>query len=55
MKTAEAGRSQVGELFNAQNYAYANEGPGRGMAGSTEMAEQTEILKQIRDSLKGGR
>jgi hypothetical protein len=55
MNTAAGGRAQVGELFNAQNYAYQNEAPGRGMAGSTEMAEQTEVLKQIRDSLKGGR
>lgn len=45
----------VGELFNAQNYAYQNAGPGRGMAGDTQMAEQTEILKQIRDRLGGGR
>jgi len=55
MDTAAGGRAQVGELFNAQNYAYQNETPGRGMGGSTEMAEQTEVLKQIRDSLKGGR
>ena len=54
MKTAEAGRAQVGELFNAQNYAYANEAPGRGMAGS-EMGEQTQLLRDIRDSLKGSR
>jgi hypothetical protein len=53
--TSEGGRNQFGELFNAQNYAYQNETPGRGMGGSTEMAEQTEVLKQIRDSLKGGR
>jgi hypothetical protein len=25
------------------------------MAGDTQMSEQTEVLKQIRDSLKGGR
>jgi hypothetical protein len=54
MKTAEAGRAQVGEFFNAQNYAYANEAPGRGMAGS-EMGEQTQLLRDIRDSLKGSR
>jgi hypothetical protein len=54
MKTAEAGRGQVGEFFNAQNYAYANEAPGRGMAGS-EMGEQTQLLRDIRDSLKGSR
>jgi hypothetical protein len=54
MKTAEAGRAQVGELFNAQNYAYANEAPGRGMAGS-DMGEQTQLLRDIRDSLKGSR
>jgi hypothetical protein len=54
MKTAEAGRGQVGELFNAQNYAYANQAPGRGMAGS-EMGEQTQLLRDIRDSLKGSR
>jgi hypothetical protein len=55
LQTASAGRAQVGELFNAQNYAYQNEAPGRGMAGDTQMSEQTEVLKQIRDSLKGGR
>jgi hypothetical protein len=54
MKTAETGRAQVGEFFNAQNYAYANEAPGRGMAGS-EMGEQTQLLRDIRDSLKGSR
>lgn len=55
MRTAEAGRAQVGELFNAQNYSYQSAGPGRGMAGDTQMAEQNEILKQIRDRLGGGR
>lgn len=55
MNTAAGGRSQIGELFNAQNYAYQAEAPGRGMAGSTQMAEQTEILKQIRDKIGGGR
>ena len=55
IKTNQAGRAQIGELFNAQNYAYANEAPGRGMAGDTQMAEQTELLRQIRDGLRGGR
>lgn len=42
------------ELLNAQNYAYQREAPGRGMAGS-EMSEQTVLLREIRDSLKGSR
>lgn len=55
MNTATNGGAQIGELFNAQNYAYQPQAPGRGMAGDTQMTEQTEVLKQIRDSLKGGR
>lgn len=42
------------ELLNAQNYAYQPEAAGRGMAGS-EMGEQTQLLRDIRDSLKGSR
>jgi hypothetical protein len=52
--TSEGGRAQFGELFSAQNYAYADQAPGRGMAGS-EMGEQTQLLRDIRDSLKGSR
>jgi len=40
--------SQLGELGNAQNYAYQNQAPGRGMAGSEE------YLRQIAGSLKSG-
>ncbi len=40
--------AQLGELGNAQNYAYQNQAPGRGMAGSEE------YLRQIAGSLKSG-
>ena len=46
--TAGAAVGQLGELGNAQNYAYQNQAPGRGMAGSEE------YLRQIANSLKAG-
>lgn len=46
--TAAAAGSQLGELGNAQNFAYQNQAPGRGMAGSEE------YLRQIAGSLKSG-
>ena len=49
-----AAPTAANELLTASNYAYKNEAPGRGMAGS-EMAEQTQLLRDIRDSLKGSR
>ena len=49
-----AAPTAANELLTASNYAYKNETAGRGMAGS-EMAEQTQLLRDIRDSLKGSR
>lgn len=46
--TAGAAVGQLGELGNAQNFAYQNQAPGRGMAGSEE------YLRQIAGSLKSG-